>query len=152
MLLDRSNSGDLSFAAAGFEENKGQVVTTDGAPAPFVRYRLTQGNTNIFLLDGGIAYQFSRTHLPEGYTELRMKRYRDAAEEAQLELLEAQARLETYRMDMILEGADPNARITTEGRSADHTNYYNLEALDVHTFSKVVYHEVYPGIAWPIKP
>ncbi len=149
-LLDRMHSGQLSLAPGGFEENKGQVVTTDGAPAPFVRYRLSQGGTNIFLMDDGIAYQFSRTHAPDGYAELRMKKYRDAAEEAQLAVLEAQATLETYRMDMVLEGADPVAHITTEGRSADHTNYYQHDALDVRTFSKVVYHEVYPGIDWSI--
>ncbi len=124
-MIDRVNNGALSLAPVGFEENKGQVVTTDGQPAPFVRYRLSQGGTNIYLLDGGIAYQFSRTHLPEGYAELRMKKWRDAAEEARLEELAAQAHLETYRMDMMLEGADAHARVTTEGRSADYTNYYN---------------------------
>ena len=156
-MIDRVNNGALSLAPVGFEENKGQVVTTDGQPAPFVRYRLSQGGTNIYLLDGGIAYQFSRTHLPEGYAELRMKKWRDAAEEARLEELAAQAHLETYRMDMMLEGADAHARVTTEGRSADYTNYYNHPGstpdevpLDVHTYTTVVYHEVYPGIDWSI--
>ncbi|MFZ1687147.1 MAG: SBBP repeat-containing protein, partial [Flavobacteriales bacterium] len=57
-------------------------------------------------------------------------------------------RLETYRMDMILEGADPDPRITAEGRSTDYTNYYTHDALDVHTYTRIIYHDVYPGIDW----
>jgi len=53
-------------------------------------------------------------------------------------------------MDMLLEGANSNARITTEGRSADYTQYYNHDALDVHTYTRVTYHDVYPGIDWVV--
>ena len=53
-------------------------------------------------------------------------------------------------MDMVLEGADPQARISTEGRSHDYTNYYNRGVLDVHHYSKITYHHVYPGIDWII--
>ena len=60
-LLERANSGLLSTSPSGFEENKGQVITTEGGSAPFVRYRLSQGSTNIFLLGSGIAYQFDRS-------------------------------------------------------------------------------------------
>lgn len=133
-----------------FEENKGQVVTTVGAPAPFVRYRLSQGNTSIFLLENGIAYQFSRAHYPTGYSELMACAHREPWKQQELEALRAQVRLETYRMDVILEGADPNARITTEERSKGHTNYYNHGVLDVHTFGRITYHEVYPGIDWVV--
>lgn len=135
------------YTPTGFEENKGQVRTTSDEAAPFVRYRSTQGNTQIFLLDAGIAYQFSRVHYPQGHAEGLADaglggKQRDASHD--------QVRLETYRMDMHLEGADPAARITTEGRSADYTQYYNHEALDVHTYTKVIYHEVYPGIDWVV--
>ena len=143
--------GLLTAIRSGFEPNMGQVVTTTGQPAPFVRYRLSENSTNIFLLDVGIAYQFSRIHAPDGYLELQAKSYRTSEEERKLETMRAQLRLETYRMDMELEGADEHARISTEGRSTDYTNYYNHGALDVHTFSKVVYHDVYPGIDWSIR-
>lgn len=137
---------------SGFEENKGQVKQTDGQLAPHVKFRLSDGNTRIFLLERGIAYQFNRMHDPEGYAELAHRGHLSSEDETKLNDLRKQRRLETYRMDMTLEGADPHASITTEGRSADFTNYYlsGVEALDVRTFRKVVYHGVYPGIDWEI--
>ncbi len=139
-------------APSGFEENKGQIAQTDGQPAPYVKFRLTDGNTKIFLLERGIAYQFDRTHYPEGYAELAGRQRLSSEEQAQLDELRKQRRLETCRMDMTLEGADPHARITTEGRSSDFTNYYisGMHALDVRTYNKVTYHEVYPNIDWEI--
>ncbi|MBL0126620.1 MAG: SBBP repeat-containing protein [Flavobacteriales bacterium] len=144
------NTAGLTVAPSGFEENKGQVRTTTGAPAPFVRYRLTQGNTSIFLLGNGIAYQFNRSHYSEGYAALEKDAHLDPAKQQELDALRKEVRLETYRMDMLLEGANPNARITTEGRSADYTQYYNHDALDVYTYTRITYREVYPGINWVV--
>ena len=141
---------NLSSTPAGFEENKGQVRTADGAVAPFVRYRLSQGNTQLFLLENGIAYQFSRTHLPAGYADLMAAAHGNADKLKELDALRSQIRLETFRMDMVLEGANPNASITTEGRSEDYTQYYNHDALDVHSYTRVTYHEIYPGIDWVV--
>lgn len=140
----------LAVAPSGFEENKGQVLTTAGDPATFVRYRLTQGNTSIFLLDNGIAYQFNRSHYPVGYAALERETHLDPIQQQELDALRKEVRLETYRMDMLLEGVNANARISTEGRSEDYTQYYNHDALDVHTYTRVTYHEVYPGIDWVI--
>jgi hypothetical protein len=53
-------------------------------------------------------------------------------------------------MDMTLAQANLNPLITTEGRSNDYVNYYNKQALDVHQYSKITYHDVYPGIDWAI--
>nr|MBP7449587.1 hypothetical protein [Flavobacteriales bacterium] len=141
---------NLASVPAAFEENKGQVRTTDGAAAPDVRYRLSQGNTHIFLLESGIAYQFSRKHLPAGYAELMAAARGDASKLKELDALREQIKLETYRMDMVLEGGDPHARISAEGKSEDYTQYYNHDALDVHSYTKVTYHEVYPGIDWVV--
>ncbi|MBK7384909.1 MAG: SBBP repeat-containing protein, partial [Flavobacteriales bacterium] len=139
-----------SPAPVGFEENKGQVRTTEGEAAPFVRYRLSQGNTQLFLLGNGIAYQFSRLHYAQNTPEVVAERQHDRVETTQMGPRREQVRLETFRMDMVLEGADANARITTEGRSEDYTQYYNHDALDVHTYTKVTYHEIYPGIDWVV--
>ncbi len=140
----------LPTSPLSFEENKGQVRTTDGAAAPDVRYRLSQGNTQLFLLENGIAYQFSRTHYPEGYAELAADARHDHQKQAQLDAMRELIRLETFRMDMRLEGASTNARITTGGRSSDYTQYYNHDALDVHSYTKVTYHDIYPGIDWVV--
>ena len=143
-------STGVTAAPSGFEENKGQVLTTAGEAAPFVRYRLTQGNTSIFLMGTGIAYQFNMLNTPAGYTELERDAHLDPARQNELKALREKVRLETWRMDMVLEGANADARITAEGRSEDYTQYYGQDALDVHTYSRITYQEVYPGIDWVI--
>ncbi len=122
---DRSSGTELRF-----EENKGQVTTTTGGPATYVRYRLQQGSTSVFLLNDGIAYQFERTHT--------------AADP------DNTGTLETYRMDMRLLGAGPEPRITTEGRSMDATHYYTHDVSHVYRYERITYHDVYPGIDWVI--
>ena len=152
------NTAGLTVAPSGFEENKGQVLTTAGDAASFVYYRLTQGNTSVFLLGNGIAYQFNRMHYPEGsrregaktYAALEKDAHLDPAKQQDLDALSKDIRLETYRMDMLLEGANADARITTEGRSADYTQYYTHDVLDVYSYTRVTYHEVYPGIDWVV--
>ena len=139
-----------TYDAPGFEENKGQVTTMAGAPASFVKFRYSEGNTNIFLLDNGIAYQFDRVHLPEGYDQLLQEARQDPAKQEQLAELRSKVRVETYRMDMVLEGASRQARITTDDRSGSFANYYGHDAMDVHRFGQVTYHDVYPGIDWKV--
>jgi hypothetical protein len=141
---------ERSTAPAGFEENKGQVLTTEGGPASFVRYRLTDGNTNIFLLGNGIAYQFGNLHHPAGQMTSKNDATYDAAAGERSHAPRERLDLETYRMDMVLEGSDPMARITAEGISADYTQYYGQNALDVHTYTRIIYHAVYPGIDWVV--
>ena len=148
-LKEKINSGGFSETAMAFTENKGQVCGYDGLPHPEVKFVFQQGSTQIFLLERGIAYQFTRVHYPEGYLEL-MKDKGRAPDFSDLETLQKQIRIETYRMDMTLSGARKNAVVTSEGKSADYTNFYNRSVLDVHSYSKITYHEVYPGIDWII--
>jgi len=134
-----------------FSENKGQIVQTNGQSAPFVAFMLQRGNTNIYLLKaGGIAYQFNKMHYPEGYQDLQRDKHLDIDNREQIQKMEADIRLETYRMDMHLVGANPESVIITEGKSADYTQYYTHDALFVHHFQKVTYKDVYPGIDWVI--
>ncbi len=128
---------------SAFEENKGQVT---GADAPQVRYFYQEGGLSMFLLPTGIAYQFNRLHYPEGYKPL--DKFASTEEREKMEEIAKAIRTETYRMDVELVGANPQARITTEGKSADYIQYYNHNALDVHSYSRVTYHEIYPNIDW----
>ncbi len=133
----------------GFEENKGQIRTLSGEPAPYVRYRYRAGGTAIYLLDRGIAYQFDRFHQLPGGSEPSY--FQDARSGDPFTGTSNPIGLETFRMDMELEGAHPAAFITTEGRSTAYFNYYTHDALDVHLYQTVIYHEVYPGIDWVVR-
>src|SRR5690606_28994448 len=64
--------------------------------------------------------------------------------------LSEQIRTETYRMDVRLVGANPNPKISAEGKSKDYIQYYNHNVLDVHGYQKVTYHNVYPNIDWVV--
>jgi hypothetical protein len=143
------NSGTFSTSSPTFMENKGQVRGFDGSLHPEVKFEFKQGNTSLFLMERGIAYQFTNVHFPEGYAELLSKR--DGKRDLEkMQLLQEQIRTETFRMDMTLLGANANPKITTEGRSEDYINFYNFNVLDVRSFSTITYHDIYPGIDWVI--
>jgi hypothetical protein len=143
-LIARAN-GFMQQTSKGFEENKGQVT---GEDANRVKFMLKDGNLSLFLMNDGIAYQFNRVHYPKGYSS--PDKLMSIEEQQRMEELAKEIRLETYRMDVQLVGANPNARITTEGKSNDYVQYYNHNALNVHNYSKITYHEVYSHIDWVI--
>lgn len=134
-----------------FIENKGQIMQTDGQPAAYVNHLLQRGNTYIYLLrEGGIAYQFNRMHYPIGYQKPIANRKNEHENMGKLQIMQGKIRLETYRMDMHLVDANPNAEIITEGKSHDYTNYYTHNTLFVHHYQKITYKNIYPGIDWVI--
>jgi Secretion system C-terminal sorting domain len=131
-------------AQAKFWENKGQIKTHEQKNADFVKYVYENKGLKIFLMEGGLAYQFEKLHFPEGYKP--KNKFSSPAEQTSKEPI----RLETYRMDMELVGANPRPRISQSGESADIINYYNHDVLNVQGYEKITYHEVYPGIDWVI--
>ncbi|MBK6410189.1 MAG: SBBP repeat-containing protein [Flavobacteriales bacterium] len=148
VAADRYGQPETIKEERSLEENKGQVTTMAGDPAPFVRFRYSAGNTHIFLMGNGIAYQFHRTYLPEGYEEMMAEAGQNPAKQKRSDELRSKVRTETFRMDMLLEGANMKARVTTDDRQGSYTNYYGQGALNVHSYGQVTYHDVYPGIDW----
>ncbi len=125
-----------------FEENKGQVQGTDKAR---VRFVIKGNGLDVFILEDGIAYQYKKVHYPEGYHELVQNR-KSVYEKS--EELSGQIITETFRMDALLVGFNPNAEIIKEGKSADYIQYYNHDALNVHSYQKITYRNIYPKIDW----
>ncbi len=148
--LEEVERSALETGITGFEENRGQVTASGGSPAPYVKFRLRGEGSQIFLLNDGIAFQFERMHFPEGFTELELEAKWDRAKSVELDELQKQVRRETYRMDMRLEGANPDPLITTEGESNDYINYYTHDVLEVRSYERITYHDVYPGIDWVV--
>jgi hypothetical protein len=142
---------DQIGAETYFFENKGQIKQTDGKPAPYVKYGLQRGNADIYLLSNcGIAYQFSRLYYSDNFMKHEKKIHRNNEEDMQIRQSENEIRLETFRMDMHLLGADTNVRIVAEDKSKDYFQFYNHDALFVHHYKKIVYKNVYPQIDWVI--
>jgi len=135
-------------AQTKFWENKGQIKDHNQQAAHFVKFGYESGNTQVFLLETGLAYQFSKLHFPEGYQHDSKNLSPDARKINGA--LREKIRLETFRMDMQLVDANPNPRISREGKSTDYINYYNHNVLGVHGYEKVTYHEIYQGVDWVI--
>lgn len=148
-LLEELNSVGFSHTTMAFTENKGQIYGYDGLPHPEVKFSFQQNGATIFLLSTGIAYQFTKMHYPPGYREW-LKEKGDLHALNMLAQLQKTIRTETYRMDMLLVDANPNAEVTCENKSPDYVNYYNRNVQNVHTYNKIIYHNIYPGIDWII--
>ena len=141
-----------AFAQAqtvAFEENKGQVWNNQNQPATAVKYHLQQQDVDIFMLPTGLAYQFNKVHYPAGYNSSSTA-VLSPEEETKQQALQEKIYTETYRMDMELVGANAQATIVAEGKSKDYVQYYNRDALNVHSFKKLTYQGIYPGIDWVI--
>jgi hypothetical protein len=136
-LVNASNSINkakekFTLNAFAFEENKGQVSGNDGSKVHFVH---RGKGVSVFLLNNGLAYQYSQANEVE----------KKEPQEMSINLSTS-----TYRMDMILEGANMQSVIRGEGKSFDYVNYYNNNVLNVHGFERVVYQDIYPNIDWII--
>jgi hypothetical protein len=139
-----------SRSTQGFLENKGQVLDAQGMPATHVRFLLDHGDVQVFLLDQGMAFQFTRVHHPEGYLELLARRHRTDQESERLQHLQDQVSTETYRMDLLLEGMASGVRITTAEPLPGVWDHYTRDVFGVRHFGRVIYHDVYPGIDWVV--
>jgi hypothetical protein len=135
----------MANSSAMFEENIGQIEGQDNQEVQFF-YKANEAS--VFLLNTGMAYQFSKTHYPKGY---KIPSKSNTSEEREMSaLLEKDIRIETYRMDVVFQNANPAPRITAEGKSSDYTQFYNRNTLNVHKYKKITYHNVYPHIDWVV--
>ena len=114
-----------------FVENKGQVKDQDNNPRNDIQYKLSSPGMNLYVGNGQLHYQFQKT---EGGAS------------------SADAKMTSYRMDVTLVGANSNAKVISAEEQAYYENYFlgngGNEALTVHSFDKIVYKDVYPGIDW----
>jgi hypothetical protein len=128
-----------------FTQNKGQVADMNGNVQPSVLFTTHSKGVKLFLTKNGISYQFQRTNYPDGYNTSDKMKMRESE-------LEKQIKTSTYRMDMELVGASINPLIETESKNEYFENYYLAQCpngiLNVPTFSKIIYKEVYPKIDW----
>ena len=133
-----------------FIENKGQIHNVEGLIAENVRFVLERGTTKIFILrEGGIAFQTEHRSYPKGMEEL-WKLGLGVENAEKMDSMMAEVRIETYRMDMVLFDANPEAEIIAEGKSLDYIHYYNRNVTQVHHYERVIFREIYPGIDWII--
>ncbi len=119
-----------------FEENKGQVVNTDGVVLNDVLFRANLPGACIWITENGIIYNF--------YKENKSK----SAEPSKKTVTES---VDWYRSVMNLK----NARITPKNltslkQTAFHYNYQksNSPVIETNLFEEIIFSNVYEGIDW----
>jgi hypothetical protein len=124
------NVGSSHLSSLGFEKNLGQV---NGKDQHLVHYFYKSDHLTIFLTKKGLTYQFEKWENLESESK-KISNFKR----------------ETYRMDMELMDANIKADIIEEEKSNSYSNYYNFNLLNVGSYRKITYKNVYPNIDWVI--
>ena len=140
-LSERESFSNNATDNQAFEENNGQIK---GDEANRVLFFHKEAGMSMFLMPTGIAYQFQKT------TNSLDESDNDNAFDGNQLIDTKSYEIETYRMDMELVGANPNAKITRHGKSRDFVKYYQEETFTAYSYEKIVYEDIYPNIDWVI--
>jgi len=131
----------------GFQENKGQIMSSEGSPASYVLFKANAPGLNIWITNTGITYQFLKFE-EEGEKEKEKEREEEGEDEKR--------ELDWRRVDMVLKNATikkENIRVEDEIEKGK-INYFLSSCpqgvFDVKTFKKITIANVYPGIDWVI--
>jgi hypothetical protein len=136
-----------------FLENKGQVTDQAGKPRTDIQFSVPSDGMNVFIGNGQIHYQFSKTDNKEALSHPGMNVGTKAKPKP--------VNISSYRMDVSLVGADMNAPFIAENKQDYVARYYkaagagrNLQQpyqdIEAHSYKKVTYKNVYHNIDWVI--
>lgn len=123
--------GSYANSRSGFIENKSQFSDQYGQPRNDIDFKLDAGKgLTIFISNAGITYQWLEAQQDNTFTYCRM--------------------------EAVLLNANPNATITTSGQQHYYERYFlpainksnNNTGVIAHSFNKITYHDIYPGIDW----
>ncbi|MBL7717786.1 MAG: T9SS type A sorting domain-containing protein [Flavipsychrobacter sp.] len=125
-------------------ENKGQVTDQSFHPRGDIDFRIGAPGMSLFIGQGKLLYQFySVERMPEPLS----------AGITRTKKMPEPFKVEGYRMDVELIGANTNAKILTGNEQDYYENYYNEnfpDGVTAHTYGSVTYKDVYPNIDWVI--
>ena len=145
-----SSAQNLSRTPLLFTENMGQVADDKNTLRPDILFTAQHGGAKIYLSATGIHYQFTNLDYPAGYQrDERMVQDREKQEALQKDI-----KYSTHRFTLSLAGANPAPIVSKEAQSAYSENFYLAQCpqgiTGVHTYARLVYKDVYPGIDWII--
>jgi len=130
-----------------FIENKGQISDQFGKKRNDIQFLLQAPGMNIFIGDGQLHYQFSRTEL-KGKSLQGGKAQVPETEEP------IDATITTYRLDVELVGADKKAVMVASEKQQYYEHYYlpgcGDNGISANSYRKITYKNVYPDIDWVI--
>jgi hypothetical protein len=138
-----------------FIENKGQVTDQFHNARRDIQFALHGQGITVFIGQGQLHYQFAKMNRNNKQSNVAGKAGKPkdmcALEQRALENGE-ERQVESYRMDVTLTGADANAVVIAEDEQVYYERYYlpgcPQEGIEAHTFNKITYKNIYPGIDW----
>ncbi|MBS1771368.1 MAG: SBBP repeat-containing protein [Bacteroidetes bacterium] len=115
-----------------FVENKGQIIDQNGKQRRDIDFSIQQQGFNVYVGSGSFHYQW--LHYLEGDKNNCLDDRQDI-----------------YRMDVVLLGANKDAKIIKQEEQSAYIRYYlpQTERGSVaHSYGKIIYKDVYPHIDW----
>jgi PKD repeat protein len=127
-----------------FLENKGQVLNSNGSANTNVLFTTQKQGVKMALTKTGITYQWQKN--------IGLPAANGKGTPFEPKVATPNAQVQTYRMDVELIGANPNALIEKHNPAPDFVNYYTVNNPNgishVQHYQKVVYKNIYNGIDW----
>lgn len=147
----RDKAENLPAQSLLFIENKGQITDQNGNLRPDIDAKLQTPGVTVFIGSGQVHYQWTKitelpqSEAPETTTDIIPGFERKPKQPKPIET-------SIYRMDMILEGANINAPLQWQDADNYYETYYTSQTGEngaiAHTYRKLVYTDIYPGIDW----
>ena len=128
-----------------FTENKGQVADLNGQLRPDILFTAQSDGVKLFLTATGIHYQFRRDFKNQSNGnashDLATAPFPDETDST-----------EFYRLDVTLQGANPNPKIMKDGVGVDVEHFFLAHCPDgifgVKNYDRITFENVYPNIDW----
>lgn len=133
-----------------FYENKGQIIDQDGKENKDVKYLFHSKGLNVQLRSSGFSYDIYETKKTAN-PNFSKKSDKTISSPRHYNIDEFIYEKLIHRIDIEFLNSNKNFSITTEGKSLDYDNYFNLPnnskgITNVHRFKKVRYKNIYPNI------
>ncbi len=143
--VERQNLGE---APLSFVENKGQITNQHGTLRNDIQFKLQSGELALFIGDGQLHYQWSKLLNPEA-AQHEPNPWNKPAALDDGNYQDPKLRMQAYRMDVQLVGANTNATIIKEEQQSYFEQYYMGHANgQAHSYNKITYKNIYPHIDW----
>jgi hypothetical protein len=135
----------LQESGVRFQENRGQFVDAEGKVRHEIVYKADVPGAQIYLRADGISTVFTRTN---GEVDREKEEYESGKRNMHQNWIDAI--IETYRMDMTLQGCNPAVRIHARDQVNGLLNFYLPQCPEgmfgIREFRRIVYEEVYEHI------
>lgn len=136
----KTKAGLLQQSNNGFIKNKGQIHDQNGKINNTVKYLLNMPGLNVQLKANSFSYDTWQTEKKHNANSLTDQLSGKGPESSQ--------RINFHRVDIELEGANPHPELIAENPlpGVDHVMDGPVDIRDIHSYRKVTYKNIYPGI------